>query len=335
MRWLVFLLIAANIAIYLWGVQREWVVSTDSDPRYRQIGEIILLTKADIEDLVAKQLLEKEKSENAKVTTDQQPTIELDSPELPAELIQDEPTSEAQADTEISSVTNIETAPPEEAIPVKEPTQVTNTLASFNENELENDGEQTETEEPPMIDKSDRIEAPLQEQAEENNDAKPEAAVVSETRCWTLGPMAQRQAADNFLKAVADKVISAKVREGTEQIITGYWVVLPPYESASAANKVVEQLKARDVIDVQRFYQGEYQNGVSLGIYNRRHNAEKRKAQIEAKGFFPEVVPRYKEVPNYWTDFISQGEVNADMNIPSSYPDSVLTEQQCQAAPNL
>ena len=111
-------------------------------------------------------------------------------------------------------------------------------------------------------------------------------------------------------------------------------MVLPPYENAAAANEVVNQLKARDVIDVQRFYRGELQNGVSLGIYNQRFNAEKRRAQIETKGFSPEVLPRYNEVLRYWIDYRSGNEVDVLGDMPSAYGDLAVTPRECEDQPN-
>lgn len=105
--------------------------------------------------------------------------------------------------------------------------------------------------------------------------------------------------------------------------------MLPPYENARIANQVVEQLKSRDVVDVQRFYKGELQNGVSLGVYNQRYNAEKRRAQIETKGFSPEVLPRYNEVPAYWVDYRSENEADILNDLPSGYRDLAVTRQEC------
>ena len=55
MRWLFLLMVAVNIAIYVWGVQRETDTSTTLDPRYRNIGEIRLLSTADIESFATEQ----------------------------------------------------------------------------------------------------------------------------------------------------------------------------------------------------------------------------------------------------------------------------------------
>ena len=63
MKWLFLILLAANVAIYVWGLQRETDSSTTLDPRFRNIGEIILLTK---EDLAVPAIVQSPVSENAK-----------------------------------------------------------------------------------------------------------------------------------------------------------------------------------------------------------------------------------------------------------------------------
>lgn len=335
MRWLVFLLVAANIAIYLWGIQREEDSSAESDPRYRQIGEIILLTKADIESLAVAETEESEGIESLVDATHPQPAVEEKIPPvIPMEVPQVELPTETKPGTDIEFDKEIETYSPGEENLLGEPLEETVSAATNDKNLSDSDVDRLAAEAAPMIAVADATEVSPQIEPEEVKDSEPEVPAEPEPSCWTLGPVSKQQEAEGLRTKVAEITVSAEVREGVEQIITGYWVVLPPYENAGAANRVVEQLKEQGVTDVQRFYRGEYQNGISLGIYNQRYNAEKRKAQIETKGFSPDVLPRFRGVPNYWVDFISQGEVDMDTGVRSIFPDIAVTERQCVETPN-
>ena len=311
MKWLFFIVLAVNIAIYVWGQQRETGTSAALDPRFRNIGEIILLTQEDLEN----------------------PPIALSS------ISDNAGESEAIAEPQSGAEENL-SIPSPEAVAATEPTPEAALSVGKEAEVVENSpseeahDETPETEIPSLAAASEEMEKVPLVQAEEVATAEAEITVPQATFCWTLGPMTQKPGALNLLGVVAKQALSAELREEPEKNITGYWVLLPPYESASAANEVVKQLKSRDVIDVQRFYKGEYQNGVSLGIYNRRFNAEKRREQIEAKGFSAEVVPRYNEVPRYWIDFRSEREANGGVDLPSAFRGVTASRRECNDLSN-
>ena len=305
MKWLFLLMVAVNIAIFVWGVQRETETATAGDPRYSNIGEIKLLSKAEIQAQVAVQASENENIDESTPVPEQQfnseEAIAATTLDIAAEAADPEPelSVEQEAARDVNSASSVqvsESAATE--IPPKE-------LADAS------------THESPQL------------QSEEPETAGAELTAVPEIPCWTLGPIDKRPAALIILEAVKKENVSADLREEVAKDITGFWVVLPPYENASAAIEVVNILKARDVLDVQRFYRGELQNGVSLGIYNQRYNAEKRRQQIETKGFSPEVIPRYKEELRYWIDYSSESEVTISRDMPTEYSGLVSAKREC------
>ncbi|MCP4288295.1 MAG: SPOR domain-containing protein [Gammaproteobacteria bacterium] len=312
MKWLFLLLVIVNIAIFVWGVQREADTSTKEEPRYRNIGEIKLLSEADIEELTIAAVSEKE------VIEQEQPvsiTEQLDHSEEKAIV-----TSQTISSEDLSSA--VEPPGKDEAV-VPDSTDLPE--KSDESTEIEIPSKEILTSE---TDESSQIEKEISDSAEE----KP--ITVQETFCWTLGPIIQKSVALTTLEKISEVVASADFRETTGRKIKGYWVVLPPYESARESIEAVKQLKARDVVDVQRFYSGEFQNGVSLGVYNRRFNAEKRQAQIEKKGFSPEVLPRYKDEIHYWIDYRSGNESNVSGKLPSEYRNLAPTQQNCDVQVN-
>ena len=359
MRWLFLLMVAVNIAIYVWGLQHETDTSAALDPRYNNIGEIILLSKADIErsatdqpsvngdtgePLVSSKQRIGDEDNSSTITLEASESDITQEPALYAgdEISENDDTGEPVVSSEqrIGDEGNSSTITPEasESALTQEPALSAGMEAEavVNATAPEGDSESTETtiSPPPLIPAAEVTEEPPPALVEESETAEAETVVVQQMFCWTLGPIQERPGALTILETVEKMGVSALLREEIEKTITGYWVVLPPYENASTASKVVKQLQARDVIDVQRFYRGEFQNGVSLGVYNRRFNAEKRKAQIETKGFFPEVLPRVKEVPRFWVDCQTASDIDILGNLPSEFRDLVATQRTCDTQPN-
>lgn len=315
MKWLFFIVLTVNIAIYVWGLQRETDTSTTLDPRFRNIGEIILLAKEDLEIPAIVQSPVSESAGEPEATSDQQ----FDSEESVSITIPE-------------TVYATDESTPQVALPARGEKKVGEVAENAILGELNNDSPESAI--PLLATSAEETDKFPLDQAEATEAAEAETVVPQATFCWTLGPITQKPGALNLLGVVGKQALSADLREEMEKNISGYWVLLPPYENASAANEVVKQLKSRDVIDVQRFYKGEFQNGVSLGIYNQRYNAEKRRAQIETKGFSAEVVPRYNEVRSYWIDYRSEREVNGHVDIPPAFRGLATSRRQCSDLSN-
>ncbi|RRQ22442.1 SPOR domain-containing protein [Thiohalobacter thiocyanaticus] len=64
------------------------------------------------------------------------------------------------------------------------------------------------------------------------------------------------------------------------------------------ANAIVEELSARGVED---YFVGR-QNIISLGVFSDRATAERRREQIEAYGYTPELEQRFRTTSLYWLD---------------------------------
>lgn len=318
MKWLFLLLVAVNIVIFLWGVQRESESVNEPDSHHQNVGEIKLLTEADITALVAAQEQEKPVTLDADSTNEQEPGREQSAQVKAQQGALEEHVVEG--DTWITAEPDIATSIQEEA--QVDPKQTVQSINGESAGTLSND----------RLVSKDEIEEPLRTQNETPQSVEADHLnVESEGYCWTLGPIEDKPAALALLDTVAARFEAAELREEQVRSISGFWVVLPPYEDARSAIAVVNQLKDRGVSDVQRFFTGELENGVSLGIYNRRFNAEKRREQIETKGFSPEVMPRYREELRFWIDFNSGSEVAPQVEMPAEYRDLTASQRECPA----
>src|SRR6185295_6561166 len=81
------------------------------------------------------------------------------------------------------------------------------------------------------------------------------------------------------LNSLTPMVTRVQYREAHATETRGYWVYLPATSSR-------EQALA-----------------IALGLFRDKGNAEKRRAEVAALGFTPELVTRTEELPVYWVDF--------------------------------
>ena len=66
---------------------------------------------------------------------------------------------------------------------------------------------------------------------------------------------------------------------------------------------MARQLSTKGVRDYYVVTAGDQQNTISLGLFRDQGNAEKRRNEISALGFKPELIARTEELPVYWIDF--------------------------------
>lgn len=122
-------------------------------------------------------------------------------------------------------------------------------------------------------------------------------------QCFSLGPfhsIEDRMQARTQLKG---KVAGYSERQTQALIERGYWVFLAPYDSLLEANQGLISLLALGLEDIAIIHDGEWQNAISLGYFLRQENANRRKRQLEERGFEVQVrVSRHAE-PRYWLDY--------------------------------
>lgn len=135
--------------------------------------------------------------------------------------------------------------------------------------------------------------------------AAPESvADLDSDECRSIGPFpsqADMRAAMNALMPVTRRV---QFREKHATETRGYWVYLPAYKTREEALGAARDLSAKGVRDYYVVTAGDQQNTVSLGLFHDQRNAERRRAEIAALGFAPQLVTRSEDLPVYWVDFV-------------------------------
>lgn len=100
--------------------------------------------------------------------------------------------------------------------------------------------------------------------------------------CQRINPIAKV----SDMEAVAGKLLQANFTvlergEGDVERQT-YWVMVNPYQTEKAARGVAAQLAKAKVRDFLVIRSGEYENGISLGLFSQKEGAENRLREISA-----------------------------------------------------
>lgn len=121
--------------------------------------------------------------------------------------------------------------------------------------------------------------------------------------CGRLGPIPEIAAAEAAKDRLNNVGLRPVIQEVVEPKNKGFWVLIPPLTGRAEGNRMVAQLQAEGVKDMWLFRRGELNNAISLGLYNRRTNAEARAKQLKALGFQVEVWPRMEPASHYHVSY--------------------------------
>ena len=149
-------------------------------------------------------------------------------------------------------------------------------------------------------------------------------------QCRSIGPFPTQADAREAMNALTPLSKRIRTRETRATQARGYWVYLPAMATREDALGVARTLSAKGVRDYYVVTAGEAQNTVSLGLFRDQGNAERRRAEITALGFEPQVNTRTEELPVYWLDFALAGAEPADLRARSGLPaDAKLEKIPC------
>ncbi len=132
-----------------------------------------------------------------------------------------------------------------------------------------------------------------------------EAPAVSDTpdQCRSIGPFATQADMRAAMNKLTARVRRIQYREARTTQPRGFWVFVPAMASREQALGVARQLSAKGVRDYYVVTAGDQQNTISLGLFREQANAERRRAEIAALGFSPQLLQRTEDLPVYWVDF--------------------------------
>ncbi|TVT50584.1 MAG: SPOR domain-containing protein [Sedimenticola thiotaurini] len=270
MKWLAILLVLANLLVLGWGLQREAVDRPQKPAVHAGVGNLKLLSEI-LESSMQTQHPDP-------VVTEEQRNPDRQNSLIPSTSESANNPDDAQTEEPVA-----ENAVPEvQAIPV----------------------EQTSEGRIPVDVKE--AESAQNEQAADKTMAQPGKTI--NMVCGAFGPFERGAVARELSESLSSQGMDASLRRESMEKPIGYWVIIPPLESQQAAIKKVSELRASGISDIRRFVKGEQKNGISLGVFSSKVNAQVRQQEIAKKGHAAKVIPRLIVVPTYWVDYRADQE---------------------------
>ncbi len=118
--------------------------------------------------------------------------------------------------------------------------------------------------------------------------------------CYEVGPFLKMKELEDASAMIGTRAYTNILDDRTTKEAIGYWVFLPPERSRALSRLKVEELKEKGIKDVVLMRRSEPINSVSLGLYTKKHIAERRVDQIEKIGYKPKMEIRYKIEADIW-----------------------------------
>jgi len=132
--------------------------------------------------------------------------------------------------------------------------------------------------------------------------AAEEGANSPAARCTSVGPfrdLSQAATAAAALRAAGYQPLQ-RVAEG--DIWIGYWVYIPAIASEGEADEILAKVRAEGITDSYVIPNSDSGNLVSLGVFSEISGVSRRRDQVRALGFEPQVVDRTRRATVYWID---------------------------------
>ncbi len=128
--------------------------------------------------------------------------------------------------------------------------------------------------------------------------------VAGNRHCFSLGPFHTVEERIRVRSQLRGIVTAISERQTQAMVDKGYWVFLPPYASLLEANRSLLSLRALGLQDIAIIQgEGEWKNAISLGYFMRQENANRRRQQLQERGYDAQVRVSRNAEPRYWLDY--------------------------------
>jgi len=184
--------------------------------------------------------------------------------------------------------------------------------------------------------------APAEQQDLETKAAEqiePQAKTEAETRaiarqiaatCYAVNGIENHAAARSVANWFTSRGLGAREQTRSAQDSIFYEVFVPPLKDRSSVDEEMRRMREDGFTDIMRINSGDLVNGVSVGAYRRRENAERRVKSLRAKGYPVEFKPRDKTRTTYWVALGAGASRELRNEFVSSFPAYPLTESACR-----
>ncbi len=153
-------------------------------------------------------------------------------------------------------------------------------------------------------------------------------------RCTSVGPfreLSQAATAAATLRAAGHQP-QQRVAEG--DIWIGYWVYIQAIPTEADAEAVLAKMRAEGITDSYVSPNSDSGNLVSLGVFSEISGVTRRREQVRALGFEPQVVDRTRRATVYWVDVtVAAGQALDFDSLQPAGRIIRLEQRDCESAP--
>jgi len=142
------------------------------------------------------------------------------------------------------------------------------------------------------------VEPPLEEGASGSN----ATLLTNVKRCISVGPFRDVSEAARAASTLRSGGYDPRQRVAEGEVWAGVWVYLPLPASKSAADQVLEKLKAGGIDDALQMPGPNDTSVISLGLFSEAKRAQARVAQAQALQINPAIADRKRNGNVYWID---------------------------------
>lgn len=151
----------------------------------------------------------------------------------------------------------------------------------------------------------------------------------SSKQCLTLGPVLEKEQAEDIKNRLVGLNIDSRIRPLTQEETVGYWVYLPSHNSRSEAQASVNRLADLGVTDYFIVSKKPDQFAVSLGLFRELDHAFNRETHISNLGFDPKIRLRTKEKVFYWMDLSLEKNQTIPADLALDVSEMQTVQRQC------
>lgn len=162
----------------------------------------------------------------------------------------------------------------------------------------------TAAETPPALVEVEPLEAfaPADPVAPAITETESEAVVLADERCTSVGPFRELSQAASAAATLREAGHQPSQRVAEGDIWIGYWVYIPALPSEEEAEEALDKVRADGMSDAYIIPNSDSGHLISLGVFSEISGVSRRRDQVRALGFEPQVVDRTRRATVYWVD---------------------------------
>ena len=120
--------------------------------------------------------------------------------------------------------------------------------------------------------------------------------------CVRVGPFETRERAIALTAEVTRIGLASNITSEKPQLVTDFQVLQTPEVTGVHLEEDLARLQRAGMTDAAAIEDGEYAGGISLGLFDLRANAIKRRQEVDRYGLTAEIVERTSEKALLWID---------------------------------